>query len=308
MSAITVTGLTKKFNNFTAIDNLSFEVERHHVVGFLGPNGAGKTTTLRILVGLSKPTSGSIKICNKPVIFGQSKTNNHIGYLPELPSMYGWMSGFEYLNFIGDLFKLTDSLKLNRINKLLKLVNLDSAKNKKISTYSGGMKQRLGIAQALINNPEVIILDEPVSALDPIGRKEVFEIIEKLKKDHTILLSTHILSDVDRVCDDIVMVKDGKLIISSPLEKLKKNYASPVLEIELSSTPKDLLKKLKQQKWVKEIKQFNNLTKIWLKDGSIIKNNTPLDFLIRQNVSILKYILVTPETEDLFMEFLGENK
>jgi len=182
MTAISVNNLTKKFKSFTAVDNLSFEVTKNHVVGFLGPNGAGKTTTLRMLVGLSKPSSGTITISNTVVNFGDSSSNEKIGYLPELPSMYGWMSGYEYLNFIGDIFKLPKQTKESRIKRLLELVNLMGAKNKRISTYSGGMKQRLGIAQALMNNPEVIIMDEPVSALDPIGRKEVLEVIEKLKK------------------------------------------------------------------------------------------------------------------------------
>lgn len=308
MSAISVNNLTKNFKSFTAVDDLSFEVTKNHVVGFLGPNGAGKTTTLRMLVGLSKPSLGTITISNTPVNFGSSIANEKIGYLPELPSMYGWMSGHEYLSFIGDIFKLPDSTKDSRIKRLLELVNLTDSKNKRISTYSGGMKQRLGIAQALINNPEVIIMDEPVSALDPIGRREVLEVIEKLKKNHTILLSTHILSDVDRICDDVIIINHGKLVISSPLSELKEKYASPILEVEFVSSPAGIPGKLKNEKWTKHVEQNGNQLKIWLKDNIIVNSNIPLEFIIAQKIGILKYGLTLPETEDLFIELLEGKK
>lgn len=308
MTAISVNNLTKKFKSFTAVDDLSFKVAKNHVVGFLGPNGAGKTTTLRMLVGLSKPSHGTISIANTNVIFGSSAANQKIGYLPELPSMYGWMSGYEYLDFIGDIFKLPESTKQSRIEKLLTLVNLSESKNKRISTYSGGMKQRLGIAQALINNPEVIIMDEPVSALDPIGRREVLEVIEKLKKDHTILLSTHILSDVDRICDDVVIINHGKLVIASPLSELKEKYAAPILKVEFVSDPTGVLEKVKHEKWAKRVEQNGNLLKIWLKNNDIVSSNIPLEVIIAQNIGVLKYGLSLPETEDLFIELLEDKK
>lgn len=221
--------------------------------------------------------------------------------------MYSWMSGYEYLSFIGDIFKLPKQTKESRIKRLLELVNLMGAKNKQISTYSGGMKQRLGIAQALINNPEVIIMDEPVSALDPIGRKEVLEVIEKLKTNHTILLSTHILSDVDRICDDVIIINNGKLVISSPLADLKEKYASPILEVEFASDPTKLLTKLRQEKWVKHADQNGNLLKIWLENNKVVNSNIPLEYFTAQKIGILKYGLTLPETEDLFIELL-ENK
>ena len=308
MSAISVRNLTKKFKLFTAVDDLSFEVEKHHVVGFLGPNGAGKTTTLRMLVGLSKPTDGDMEIAGTPIVFGKSDTNIKIGYLPELPSMYGWMSGHEYLEFIADIFKFSDAKKKTKIAELLKLVDLTDAKDKRISTYSGGMKQRLGIAQTLLNDPEVIILDEPVSALDPMGRKEVLSVIEKLKKNRTVLFSTHILSDVDRICDDVVIINNGKLVVSSPLSELKAKYASPILEVEFISDPTKILATLRKEKWAKKVEQNGNKLRIWLFDNSAVKSNAPLNFLLTQKIVILKYGLTLPETEDLFINLLGEEK
>jgi len=308
MSAISVRNLTKKFKLFTAVDSLSFEVEKHHVVGFLGPNGAGKTTTLRMLVGLSKPTDGDMEIARTPIVFGKSDTNIKIGYLPELPSMYGWMSGYEFLDFIADIFKFSEAKKKTKIAELLKLVDLTDAKDKRISTYSGGMKQRLGIAQALLNDPEVIILDEPVSALDPMGRKEVLNVIEKLKKNRTVLFSTHILSDVDRICDDVVIINNGKLVVSSPLSELKAKYASPILEVEFISDPTKILATVRKEKWAKKVEQNGNKLRIWLFDNNAVKSNAPLNFLLTQKIVILKYGLTLPETEDLFINLLGEEK
>lgn len=308
MSAISIKNLTKKFGSFKAVDDLTFEVEKNHVVGFLGPNGAGKTTAIRMLVGLSKPTGGKMEIMGTPVVFGKSTTNEKIGYLPELPSMYHWMSGYEYLEFIANIFKFSNGKKERKIAEVLKIVDLTNAKNKRISAYSGGMKQRLGIAQTLINDPEVIIMDEPVSALDPIGRKEVLEVIEKLKNNKTVLFSTHILSDVDRICDDVVIINDGKLVVSSPLSELKAKYASPIIEVEFSDNPKAVFVAAKKQKWAKKVEQNGNKMRIWLHETDVVEKNIPLDFLVSQKIGILKYGLTLPETEDLFIELLGEKK
>lgn len=305
MPAIVVKNLSKTFKSFAAVDGLSFSVEKNHVVGFLGPNGAGKTTTLRMLVGLSKPTGGNIVISGVPVVFGNPSSNKKVGYLPEAPSMYTWMSGFEYLNFVADILKLDEKSKATKIKELLKLVDLTEARNKRIGTYSNGMKQRLGIAQALINDPEVIIMDEPVSALDPIGRKNVLHVIERLKKNRTILLSTHILSDVDKICDDIVIIDKGKLVVSSPLAELKAKYASPILEIEFASDPSAVFDKVKKEKWVKRVEQDGTNMKIWLADESVVEKNIPLKFFADQKIGVLKYGLTLPETEDLFIELLG---
>ncbi|MGE5327828.1 MAG: ATP-binding cassette domain-containing protein [Thiobacillus sp.] len=308
MSAISVSGLTKKFGKFTAVNNLSFDVSENHVVGFLGLNGAGKTTTLRMLVGLSNPSAGKIEIAGRPMKFGKLGANKIIGYLPELPSMYHWMSGHEYLEFTAKLFKIPKQNRQTKIIELLNLVGLNDAKDKRIATYSGGMKQRLGIAQSLINDPKVIILDEPVSALDPIGRKEVLEIIERLRKSRTVLFSTHVLSDVDRICDDVIIIDHGKLIASAPLSDLKSQYASQVIEVELSSNAEGIGKLINQQKWSKKVVQNGNELKIWLSDESLVGNNTVLKFLITQKVNVVRYGTVTPQTEDLFIHLIGESQ
>lgn len=306
-TVIEVNNLKKKFGTFVAVDGLSFSVTQNHVVGFLGPNGAGKTTTIRMLVGLSKPTSGAIKICGTEVVFGEMLTNDKIGYLPEQPSFYNWMSGLEYLGFIADTFKLTPSLKQQRIKELLALTGLASAKKRKIGGYSNGMKQRLGIAQALVNDPEVLIFDEPVSALDPIGRKEVMQIIEQLKHTKTILISTHILADVDRICDDIIMLDHGRKLAESSLMDLKEKYAAPILEVEFASDPSQLLSKLKDCSWVERVEQNGVLLKIWVADRKAVDANEPLKLFAKQDLGVLSYGLKLPNTEDLFVQLLKEN-
>ncbi|MCX6808791.1 MAG: ABC transporter ATP-binding protein [Candidatus Berkelbacteria bacterium] len=308
MSAISVKNLVKKFGDFKAVDDLSFEITEKRVLGFLGPNGAGKTTTIRLLVGLSRLESGEISICGEPVIFGQSKTNRLIGYLPEQPAFYTWMTASEYLSFAARASGVTDGLD-QRIKKVLHEVDLTEACDKRIGTFSNGMKQRLGIAQAIIHKPKVLIMDEPVSALDPIGRREVLSIIQNLKKEMTILLSTHILSDVDRICDDIAIINKGKLIALSPLSELKEKYAKPLLDVEFGSSPAQIVEDLKKEPWVDHLELNGNSMKIWPGSNKAIENNLPLRFFTASKIPVLKYGLVLPEMEDLFISLIEkENK
>lgn len=305
MPAISVKNLTKKFRLVTAVDNLSFEVQENHVVGILGPNGSGKTSTIRMLVGLSKPTRGTIEIAGSRVEFGKSTLATHkVGYLPELPSMYDWMSGYEYLLFIAKSFGLSRKTRNIRIKELVKLVDLESAIDRRIGTYSSGMKQRLGIAQALINDPKVLIMDEPVSALDPIGRKEILNLIKKLKKNRTILLSTHILTDVDRICDDVIIINHGELITASPLAQLKAKYALPILEVDFTKNPRLIIKAIRACKWANKVTQYGNRLRIWVVDESVIEKNVPLKFFAKQSVGVNRYTICSPEAEDIFMRLL----
>lgn len=308
MNGIRVQNLTKKFKKFSAVSDISFEVKNNSITGFLGPNGAGKTTAMRMLVGLSRPTDGEVEIAGNKIKFGDSSTNKLFGYLPEQPSFYNWMTGLEYLNFIAETFKIIGNKKTVRISELLTIVDLTDARKRRIGTYSNGMKQRLGIAQALINDPEVLIMDEPVSALDPIGRREVINIIEKLKKSKTIFLSTHILSDVDRICDDVIIIDEGKIIVSSSLSELKEKYAKPILEVEFLEDPSSILPKLKSESWVLKFEVDSRIIKIWLKESKVMDDNLPLKFFAKQNIGVTKYGMMLPETEDLFLDLVSEKK
>jgi len=308
MSAIRISNLTKKFGDFTAVDGLSLDIADNRIVGFLGPNGAGKTTTLRMLVGLSCPTAGTIEIGGQPVIFGSSKQNIGFGYLPESPSFYGWMTGQEYMEFVGSLYRL-DSDELGKtVKHYLELVGLTAAARKKIKSFSLGMKQRLGIAQALINNPKVLIMDEPLSALDPLGRREVLAVIEQLKNSMTILMSTHILADVDRICDDVAIINQGQLLAFSSLPELKTKYATPQVVVELSGQPKSFIADLKKQGWVKDAALTEKILKISLNSLTDVDDNRALKYFVEKKININRYDVAMPETEDLFVEIIGDKK
>src|SRR5690606_21871186 len=217
MGILTVCKLTKKYNSYTVVDKISFQLEANKCIALIGPNGAGKTTTLRMLAGLIKQTSGTINFLNT----GQKDFRSFIGYLPQHPVFYNWMSGLEYLIFCAKLTLIDKKAAKSRAEELLEKVGLKDAKNKQIGNYSGGMKQRLGIAQAIIHQPKLVILDEPVSALDPIGRREVLTLMEELKKEMTILFSTHILNDADEISDELLLLHDGKIVEAGSMELLR---------------------------------------------------------------------------------------
>lgn len=227
-----VSALSKKFENRVVIKDASFSIKKNTIVGLIGKNGAGKTTLMKMLIGFLKPTSGSMILNNKNIKFGDS--NAQIGYLTDVPVYYDFMTAYEYLHMCACLKNIDKGSIVDEVMKLLNLVNLVSSKDKRIKGYSRGMKQRLGIAQCLIGKPSLIICDEPMSALDPKGREEVIEIFNKLKRDTSILLSTHILDDIDRLCDEVVIVDKG--IVKSIESSMRSSFSSKnkLLEIDFN--------------------------------------------------------------------------
>lgn len=248
MYAVEINNLVKTYGPVRALDKLSLTVEPGRIFGFLGRNGAGKTTTVRILAGLARPTSGSVKIFGEEVT-GNMSVRRRIGYTPDVPAFYGWMTASEYLEFAGGLFGLSGPSLKKRVNDLLETAGL-SAVDRKIAGFSRGMRQRLGIAQAFIADLEVLFLDEPTSALDPIGRREVLEMIRSLGKSKTVFFSTHILADVERVCDHLAIVDQGKTVVSGSLDELRGRYAEPGFLIEVDSPAAPLVAALTRQSWV----------------------------------------------------------
>ncbi|MDR0299236.1 MAG: ABC transporter ATP-binding protein, partial [Streptococcaceae bacterium] len=209
MSVIKFEHVTKSFGKQKVIDNLSFEIEENSICGFVGLNGAGKTTSFRLLNGLIEADSGQIELFGKKLRV--TRPDARIKFLQDVPDFYGYMTAHDYLKFICELNRL-DQIE-RKISDALEQVDLASARNKRIGKFSRGMKQRLGIAANIIAEPEILLLDEPVSALDPAGRKAVFDLIESLKGKMTILFSTHIIDDVERVSDKIIMIHQGKKIL-----------------------------------------------------------------------------------------------
>ena len=305
MYAIETDKLSKSFNGFKAVDELCLQVPQGSVYGFLGPNGAGKTTTIKMLTGLSKPTGGEIKIQGKDVRFGSLKNRDNIGYLPDVPHFYDWMRPAEYLRFSGELFSIDSKVLKKRIEYLLELVGLKGVK-KKIGGFSRGMKQRLGIAQALINEPKVILLDEPTSALDPIGRKEVIDIITLLTEKVTVFFSTHILSDIERVCDRVVILNNGKALIEDSITNLRQKYSKPaiLLEVERGNRPEILLDALKLQKWVENV---SGDEEIKISVNSIRDAQFGITGLLNEmGVALKKFTILEPSLEDIFLKVVNK--
>lgn len=284
------------------LDNVSFSVQKGQTFGLLGPNGAGKTSTLKILVGISKPSKGNAYVLGKSPFNVSSHKN--IGYLPETPYIYTYLSGKEFLSFCGKLFGLSGKNLDNRINELLDLVGLDKTSgNKQLKSYSKGMLQRIGIAQALINNPEIVFLDEPMSGLDPIGRHDIKEIIKTLKKQgRTVFFNTHILSDVEELCDSIAIMVRGKIITHGNISEILKPMDN-IFNVHiknLNSMGKTNVKRAS----LKLIENNENTVAVFNDLDSAIKGMT---IAKQSGGTILEMKPYKPSLEEVFVNIVKEN-
>ena len=300
MEALKIENLHKSFGKNTIINGLSMSIPENTIFGFLGKNGAGKTTTMKMILGFLKKDEGSIEVFGEEVSFGQSKTNRFIGYLPDVPEFYGYMTAKEYLNLCGAITGLSKNEIKNKSEELLELVGLRDV-NKRISGYSRGMKQRLGIAQALLNSPKLLICDEPTSALDPLGRKEILDIILKIKDFTTVIFSTHILSDVEAICDHVVVLDKGKNVLEGSIDELK--------NIKRKNTIKIRFKSDKELKAFKSIDKFSNLLTnekgdtLYLTDEeNQLKDIDILYELYKLNIFPIEIKIEEPTLENIFME------
>jgi len=236
---------------------LDLDVPAGTIFGLLGPNGAGKTTTIRILTGLAQPTAGSATVDGIPVGLDQTDLRRRIGYLDQDPRFYSWMRGRELLDLVGRLAGLAGPKLRSRLDEMLERVGLADAADRRIGGYSGGMRQRLGVAQALLGRPSVLFLDEPVSSLDPEGRRDLLELIGSLRGEMTVVLSTHVLADVERVCDRVAILDRGRLVIESGLEDLLTAHARPIYRLspepDQASVVDAFLDALRAASWVDSV-------------------------------------------------------
>ena len=221
--AISVNQLTKTYGSQTAVNKISFSVEKGQILGFLGPNGAGKSTTMKILAGYISSTSGEAQLDSDVITVDSLITKSKIGYLPEHNPLYLEMYVTEYLNFVGGMFGLKGTVLKEKVAKVIEMVGLMPEKHKKIEQLSKGYRQRVGLAQALIHDPEVLILDEPTTGLDPNQLVEIRKLIKEVGKNKTIILSTHIMQEVEAICDRVIIINKGNLVADDTLENLKKD-------------------------------------------------------------------------------------
>lgn len=297
---LSVNHVSKRFGSHCIINDLSFQVKENTIYGFIGQNGAGKTTTMKMILGLYSIDSGSIQVAGEEVSYGQNKTNKFIGYLPDVPEFYSYMKPKEYLNLCGEITQIAESERRKRISDLLELVGLEHA-DKRIHGFSRGMKQRLGIAQALLNEPKLLICDEPTSALDPLGRKEILDILLAVKDKTTVIFSTHILSDVERICDEIGLLNEGKLAMQGTMEEIHSRHSINELEIEFhtaAETEKFLI--------AYPFGERTGKTQLKYHGKEYANMGYMMEQLLKQHIQPLKVEMCEPTLEALFMEVVGK--
>ena len=299
MDMLRITGLKKRFGDKEVLRGLELSVPEHSIFGLIGRNGAGKTTTMKTVLGLLKADAGEIAVAGEKVSYGQTGTNRHIGYLPDVPEFYPCMNAREYLAFCGEITGMSRSDIRARGDELLKLVGLEGEKHR-IRGFSRGMKQRLGIAQALLNRPKLLICDEPTSALDPVGRRELLEILKAARGETTVIFSTHILADVERICTDVAFLENGKAELQGPLEGIRARYRRDeyLLEVENEADLPLLLQAFPALEPAGE-----NLLRLRGKEQAVCD---VLGFVTERRIPLLKMERTEPTLETLFMEVIGK--
>lgn len=311
MIAIKTEELTKYYGTVKALHKLNLEIPENVVFGFLGPNGAGKSTTIKLLTAFANPTSGRAYVAGEKVTSSNLALRAKIGFLPDVPAFYDWMTGREFLHLVGELHNLSVTQLKKRAEEMLDLVELKKAGNRRIGGYSRGMRQRLGIAQALINHPKVIFMDEPTSALDPIGRREVLELVSRLKQNATVFMSTHILSDVERVCDMVGIINKGNLIAVSSVSDLQKQYARSAFEMEFLEDGNRFVEALKQIPWLAKPEFIADhghpMVRVTAVDIDRAKKELP-HIIGESGLTLTRYELVMPDLEDVFINVINERE
>ncbi len=299
MDMLTISRVSKTFGNRKVINNLSFSVPEHSVFGFIGENGAGKTTTMRMILGLLQMDRGQITVNGEQVVYGQNRTNRYIGYLPDVPEFYGFMTPMEYLRLCGAVTGMTKKETEDQAKKLLDMVEL-SHHEKRICGFSRGMKQRLGIAQALLNRPKLLICDEPTSALDPVGRKEILDILSSIRRHTTVLFSTHILSDVERICDEVAFLHQGSIAFCGTMEEIKSAGSGRGYEVEFfRSQDAGAFAEVFQggSRMERNVLRYERKTEADMMQA--------MRFLGQRSIPVQRIQMLEPTLESLFMEVTG---
>ena len=307
--AITISGLSRHYpGGIVALDTLTMEVPTGSVFGLLGPNGAGKTTTLRLLAGLTRSTAGRASVAGIDVAADPLGVRRHLGYLEQDPRAYGWMTGREQLRLLGHLHGLYGAPLETAIDDALDRIDLRAAADRRAATYSGGMRQRLGIAGALVHRPPIVILDEPVSALDPEGRRDVLNLIAALRGSTTVLFSTHVLADVERICDRVGILDRGRLVVEGELSELLDRYAMPVWRIEAEPGQGDALAQLaaglRAAPWVQAATLDHGLLTVAVEEPEAA-SGAILASVAEAGIAVISVARARPTLEDVFLRLTG---
>lgn len=308
MNTISISNVTKKYPGITALDAISFEVKKGSIHGFLGPNGAGKSTTMNIITGLIPPSSGTVKVFGLDVKSDLSEVKKLIGFLPENPPLYMNMTVENYLKFVARIHKVKPSLK--HISHIMDKCGLLEVKKRLVGHLSKGFKQRVGIAQALVYNPKIIILDEPTVGLDPNSISEIRELILSLQEEHTILLSTHQLHEASLMCSDITIINNGKVVESGPVEKVREKFqTNQVISFEVEKWDDNLTKKIMTKYDCKKIDVSKKDNRFDLRFYSSSKDDlrsSVSKFLISNDCSLLSFAEEKLDLEDIFIKALED--
>lgn len=303
-TAVLCQQLSKKYKEVHALKPLDLEVKAGSIFGFLGRNGAGKTTTIRLLTGLATPTSGAAWVGGVQTTQADSAARAHFGYLPQSPSFYKWMTPVAYLDYVGQILQMDKPTRQQRIDEMLELAGLTDARKRPIRGFSGGMIQRLGVAQAMLHKPPVLFLDEPTSALDPAGRHELLSLIEQLRGEVTVFFSSHILGDVERVCDTVGIIHEGELLLVEDRETLLNRYVSDVVELtalpESSSQIEPFVTAVSQLDWVVLAVNEDDVVRVRVSDTAVAQEAI-LPLVVTHHLHLKKFEWKRPSLEEIFL-------
>lgn len=291
-------GLTKEYGNEKAVDNITFSLNKNTATALIGPNGAGKTTTLSMLAGLLKQTKGSIVMDGE--ITGDIR--KEIGFLPQYPQFFSWLTALEFTEMAARLSGVDSKIAKLEAEKTLEFVGLGDAKKKKTGTFSGGMKQRLGLAQAIVHKPALLLLDEPVSALDPIGRREIMNLLKELQETTTILYSTHILNDAEEMTDQLLFLRKGKLVEQGSMREVREKYANPVYKMYFS-TSDEAAEFVETSPW--PARQEGSIAFIHIEDAKPEMNEI-LHILANSNLNLSKVERASASLEEIFLQVVNK--
>lgn len=314
---IEVKNLVKKYGNHMAVDHLSFTVEKGQILGFLGPNGAGKSTTMNIITGYISATEGEVVINGHDIFEEPEEAKKSIGYLPELPPLYPDMTVLEYLKFVADIKKVEKKEKDEMIHKVMEKTKITDMSERLIKHLSKGYKQRVGLAQAILGYPDVIILDEPTVGLDPMQIIEIRDLIKELAKEHTVIISSHILAEISAVCDTVLIINKGKLVVQDTPDNLSKYIGSSTnLKLQVKGEIEQIMKALEEVKGLTKIEVIKSTSNRVTLNAFYDNKNEDEDEDIREtvfyamsriNCPILEMHSSTMSLEDIFLEVTKEN-